>query len=335
MQCQRCHFENMPGQQRCFKCGSVLESQGAILNVHPPRMAGWKRPWRGLFRVLRKRGGRLKVDKLPDVPMDWWPDYRDGLWGLVLSIIPGFAHFLYGHFKRIRNLLIAWFVCMSLSAALFSTPWGWALFGIGGTIHAWIALDAGLREKLAAVRERLIALLFLFALFFIGYYILVQVLFPSISFQRIAFGVSPSGVHSGDTLLLRSLGDHAQSLARGDFVSYQGRAINAGGTWPAVGQVVALPHETVKMDSQGFHVNGTPLGLEQFPVPHWMRTWKNEVTLGPNQYFITTAYHRRGAADLPPGTVERLCLISKQAIESRATMLWWPLTRRHRLDTQD
>ena len=54
MRCQRCGFENPPSQGRCFRCGSILEGGAVEVGVYPPRMAKWKRPFRGLIRQARE-----------------------------------------------------------------------------------------------------------------------------------------------------------------------------------------------------------------------------------------------------------------------------------------
>ena len=93
----------MPGQSKCFQCGSVLDGTATVVDVHPPRMAPWKKPFRGMVRLARwwkllpsgapakNRPSRIKLDSA---------DYTC-LWGLLLSIIPGFAHLVHRRFREL------------------------------------------------------------------------------------------------------------------------------------------------------------------------------------------------------------------------------------------
>ena len=44
MRCARCEFENIPGQTRCIRCGSILEAGSAVIDIYPPRMPAWSKP---------------------------------------------------------------------------------------------------------------------------------------------------------------------------------------------------------------------------------------------------------------------------------------------------
>ena len=107
------------------------------------------------------------------------------------------------------------------------------------------------------------------------------------------------------------------------------------GTTATIGQIVGLPNEVVVIDQRVFSVNGTALPQDGYPIPAWFPDRRMELEVGPNQYFVSSQYRVRGVRGVGSDIVKRLCLVNKEAIESQATMLWWPLTRRHRLNMPD
>jgi hypothetical protein len=334
MQCQRCQFENMPGQARCFKCGSILEGEAGILDIRPPRMASWKRPWRRASRLLR-RHSPLAASAESKIPAKWAAENADIIWGLILSIVPGFAHLLKGRFRRILWAWLLWLLFFGLNALLFKTAWGWRSLGVAAAIHAWIALDLELRAQLNEALERVFALLIAFVFFLLVYVILAHICLPGIEFTRTPLAIPGADLRSGDTLLLRARADESQMLTRGALVGFQARAIGNGGTTATIGQIVGLPNEEVVIDQGVYMVNGRSLSTDDYPVPAWLPRRRIELLAGPNQYFVSSMYRARGVRGVRDDAIKRLCLVDKEAIGSRATMLWWPLNRRHRLTTLD
>ncbi len=325
----------MPGQARCFKCGSILEGEAGILDIHPPRMPSWKRPWRHLSRRLRRRSPLAGAVE-SKIPTQWAAENADIIWGIILSIVPGFAHLLRGRFRRILWVWCLWLAFFGLNALLFQTAWGWRFLGVAAAIHAWMAVDVDLRAQLDQALERVLALLIAFVCFMVFYVVLAQVCPPGMEFVRTPLSIPSADVQKGDTLLLRPLTDESQALTRGALVGFRARAIGRGATLEAIGQVVGLPSETVVINQGVYSVNGTALPRDAYPVLAWFPTQRVELKVGPNQYFISSEYRRvRGRRRAGRDIVKRLCLVDKEAVESQATMLWWPLNRRHRLNTRD
>ena len=120
MQCQRCQFENMPGQQRCFKCNSILEGQKSIVDVHPPRMPSWQRPFRKISRVLRRGKKGPDTDRLPKIRLDWVNKHKYLLGTLFRSLIPGLAQVKQKRFRQIRWYMAVWLLCLGLAGWMFS-----------------------------------------------------------------------------------------------------------------------------------------------------------------------------------------------------------------------
>jgi hypothetical protein len=337
MQCQRCQFENMPGQARCFKCGSILEGEAGVLDVQPPRMASWKRPWRGVSRLMRRHSTVDSVES--KIPTKWVADNAEIIWGIILSIVPGFAHLLKRRFRSILWVWLLWLVFFGINALLFRTPWGWRSLGVAAAMHAWIALDIGLRAQLNEVLERVFALLILFVFFLLFYVVLAHVCLPGIEFRRTPLAIPGADVRSGDTLLLRILAEGPNTLARGSLVGFHALGNATRGSSGALGQIVGLPNELVVIDQGVYTVNGTTLSADDYPVPAWLPRRRVELLVGPNQYFVSSMYSSRyggrGMRGVRKDMIKRLCLVNKEAIASRVTMLWWPLNRRHRLITPD
>ena len=321
MQCQRCQFENMPGQQRCFKCNSILEDQKSIVDVHPPRMPSWQRPFRRVLRMLRRSKVAPDRDKSLKMEWDWFDTYKNAIWPLILSVIPGLAHVKQRRFRAVRWFMAAWLLCMVFACAMFSSSWGWMALGLAAAIHAWIALDAGLWKILDSVTNRLYVLMATFVILFACYGLLIRVMPWNFEFWRTPIRVPSEEIRQGDILLFRPVEDIFPTLTRGTVVQYRSRII---------GQIVGLPNEVVSVHESVYYVNGIELSSEAYPMPAWIRDSDQGVTVGPAQYYISTELRVLGR-HAQMNDAWRLCLVSTNDIESRATMLWWPLQRRHSL----
>jgi hypothetical protein len=325
MQCQRCQFENMPGQERCFKCSSVLEGQAVIRGIEPPRMAGWKRPWRKISRLLRGHGKQVAQDSTEQT--DTLPDYSEKMWVLFPGIMPGLGHLLTGRFRSIFWIVGLWCVFMALAAVLFYTPWGWVCLGMAAGIHAWLMCDTGLLTLLDDIGERIIAVLVVFVLLVLGYVGLSLNL--GMSFQRTPLVIEAADIRYGDLLLMEPIEDRSALLERGTIVAFGAHSAGNAGTQTAVGQIVGLPHETVTVFRGRYAINGVPLDEASFPMPTWLRDLKRQITIDPNTYFVSSEYHVQGRRGELENMIARMCLIPVEDIEAQATMMWWPLSRRH------
>jgi len=323
----------MPGEQRCFKCGSILEGQAGVLDIHPPRMASWKRPWRRVFRLLRAHG-KFATDGQSTARRGKGAEYAREVWILIPIIIPGLGHLLTGRFRQILRFLGLWCFLVALGAFIFHTTWGWICMGMAAAIHAWLAVDASLLDRLDNVMERMAAVLIAFVVVMLSYIGVSQVL--GISFETSPLTIPAINMQAGDLLLMRPLEDRAETLIRGTIVGFSARSIGRGGTVTAVGQIVGLPNEVVVIDQGVYSINGTALPKDDYPVPRWFPQQRIELKAGPTQYFVSSEYSRvRGVRGVGSDIIKRLCLVDKEAIESQATMLWWPLTRRHGLNAPD
>lgn len=329
MQCQRCHFENMPGQQRCFKCGSILEGEVTILDVHPPRMAAWKRPWRHLARHLKPQ--RLPKERPVNPNRDpFIDDFNMAIRGLVLSIIPGLGHAKIGNFRRVSPVVLSWVVDIIIALLVFPSTWGWIALFTSAALHAWLALDAGTLRQINEPNHRFIAVLTGFGLCAGAYSLLALNIPPGVSYVRTPLAMPGHNIINGDILRFRDL-EPNESVKRGDIVRFHARATNDwDSTNRAVGQIIGFPGELVTIAQGCYYVNDVPLPSEAFPPPRWVGGMKRPLLVEPGQYFIGSEYSPRGPGLTHSGT-KMAFLVDQNSVSACATMLWWPMTRRHRL----
>ncbi len=331
MQCQRCQFENMPGQQRCFKCHSVLGEPETSVDVHPPRMPSWQRPLRRMSRLLRS--GHMKSARIaaPRFQSEWIGTTRHVLGILIRGLVPGLTHAKQKRFRQIRWYMVAWLLSLSLAGLMFAAPLGWMFLGLAAALHAWIAFDAGLGDSMDGAWNRLCALMLIFVLTFAGYGLLIRAIPWNVTFRRTTLAIPGQLVHSGDTLLLRDIEDEAHVLARGTLVQFQADMIGRGGHADTIGQIIGLPNEVVTIRKRVYYVNGQMLPVEDFPVPGWIPAGIHQVRVRAGQYFISSEYRIQGRLNRMNSAVKQLSLVSESEVESQATMVWWPLDRRHSL----
>jgi len=167
MQCWSCEFENIPGMQRCARCGGALNLDG--VSVIPPRASGLRlatatgRLWHRLSEALPRLPpltARLSFLLPEAVP-----------WGaLAWTLIPGVGHIKLGQRRLGWPILSAWLFFLLLSLFSLATNWTGLFLACMATVHAF-ALISILGANLA--HERL-PMRLLFGLFvFLGFRILL------------------------------------------------------------------------------------------------------------------------------------------------------------------
>ncbi|MCP4454048.1 MAG: hypothetical protein GY809_21520 [Planctomycetes bacterium] len=309
----------------------MLDEQETVLSVHPPRMPSWQRPFRRIARSLRP--SRVKPGRItaPKFQLDWISTPKRLLLAMGRSLVPGLAHAKQRRFRQIRWYMLAWALSMTLAGLMFSSPLGWTFLGLAAAFHAWIALDSWGSDALDGALNRLRILMITFALTFAAYALVIRVIPWNFAFRRTPLTIASQEIHSGDILLLRDITDYTQPLARGTMVQYQADMIGRGGQVEAIGQIVGLPNEVVTIRERVYYINGQRLSVEDFPVPGWIRAGTHQVGVRSGQYFISTEYRIQGRVDRMNSAIKELCLVSRYGVESQATMVWWPLNRRHSL----
>ena len=336
MRCQRCKFENIPGQETCIKCGSALEIKSAAINIYPPRMAKWKKPFRDLLRSMRKGKVVPQTDIKSRSSARLKEFFSDSVSGLLLSIIPGFAHWMQNRFKEIRWYFLAWLVLLLSGLFLYGSPAGFICFGLAIGVHAAIALQYGIIKDLTNIAEKVVIII----LVLIGLTFLYR-LIPRLQFLNLDGGYSSLtipyyNVEAGDYLLTRGGLDENDLLQRGSLVLIRPATLRGhsrmgmmSGNDTVIAEVVGLPGERLQIANEVFIVDGKVLDVEQYPVPQWLRNRTFSATIPNDSYFVSTRYSVRAhGVQLTASHIKQVCVLKKNLIEAKAFMKWWPLSRR-------
>ncbi len=332
MRCQRCQFENMPGQTKCFQCGSILESTSTIVDIHPPRMAQWKKPFRSMARWARR--WKLLPSETPSrcllsgIKMD--PADSECLWGLFLSIIPGLAHLVHHRFREIRWYFIGWLLALSIGLFLYGTNFGLCFIGLAVGLHAWIAIQHSLLKRLEGFGERLGTVLFALIILALIYWATPRVILPSLRGGYTALTLPYQNIQRRDYLLGWREEIFSHPFPRGSLVltqlAYLNRRQRVFGEGSIFVQIIGLPGETIQIKGNIYVIDGKPLDQEKYPPPRWLHERQVSIIVPPDCYFVSSEYN--APRNIREGHIRTACLIDFDAIRARAFMRWLPLSRR-------
>jgi len=328
----------MPGQTKCFQCGSILDSKDVTVDVHPPRMASWKKPFRDVARWARRwrmlPSGSL-AERSARRPKMNPADYAC-LWGLVLSIVPGLAHLIHRRFREIRWFFLGWFLALSIGVFLYATNIGLILVGLAIAFHAWIIVQHSLMKQLRNFGEKLGVLLVVLILLVLIYRFTPRLIVPELTGGYTTLNLPSQNIQYGDYLLAWRDEVSEHPLPRGSLVLtqlvYRGnpRRLNlrrARRRGNMIVQIVGLPGEMVQIRDNTFIIEGQPLDREKYPVPQWLQESSFSGKVPPDSYFISSEYDlRRGR--LREGSIRRACIYHFDAVRAKAFMRWLPLSRR-------
>jgi hypothetical protein len=333
MRCQRCEFENMPGLEKCMRCGSVLAASAEPIDIHPPRMSNWKKPIRGLFRRLRKLKP-VSTRSAGDSHVRLFPEWIDislqsTLFGVVLSLIPGLAHAAQRRFHSIRWWVVAWLMLLLTGLFLYGSSLGLIILGLAIGIHVWIAVHSALLADYHQFNHRFVGYLIILFLYFVLYQALGRVIFFNLRGGYSVVDVAYAQVQHGDFLLGRVSQTDPEDITRGSFVLVQLENVGnhgfAGRTNTAYAQVIALGGDTVAIVNDQFVVNDQQLDAEQYPLPTWLKRQKFSTVVPQDSYFISAQY--RGTGYTESQAIE-VCVVSQGQIVAKAFLRWMPLRRR-------
>ena len=322
----------MPGQTKCFQCGSILESKDATVDVYPPRMAPWKKPFRNVTRWMRRHrmvpaltppeclSSRLKTDSV---------DYSC-LWGLFLSIVPGLAHLIHRRFREIRWYFFGWLIALGVGLFLYGTNLGLCFVGLAVGLHAWIAVQHSLMKHLETLGERLGAVLVALIVLALIYWTTPRVLLPDLSGGYTALTLPYQNIQRRDFLLGWREEISSHPLPRGSLVltrmAYIGRGWRASRERLMFVQIVGLPGETIQIHENTYIVDGQPLDSEKYPVSQWLHGREFSDTVPSETYFVISEYDVH--INIREGHIRTACLIGFEDVRARAFMRWLPLSRR-------
>lgn len=335
MRCPRCQFENLPGKDKCFKCGSILKIKKGAVNIYPPRMAKWKTPFRNLLRLMRNgkvvpQGNNIRGHYPP-----WFRKvFSDSFLGLFLSIIPGLAHFIQKRFREIKWYFLAWLILLISGLFLYGSAAGYICLGLAVGLHAGIAVQYGIIKDMENLREKIITVILVLLAFALIYRFTPRILVPNLAGGYSSLSVPFHEVEAGDYLLAWGGLDQEALLARGSLVlihpvTFTSHGRTTVGEDEVIGQIVGLPGEQLEIQEGFFVVNGQQLGVDKYPVPQWLQKIRLSITIPDDSYFVSARYNVRAVGtSLRAGYVSKVCIVKAGDIEARAFMRWWPLLKR-------
>jgi hypothetical protein len=334
MRCGRCEFENMPGLQKCMRCGSALSGSAEPVQVHPPRQPGWKKPIRDLARRLRKAipflqwsadgfHGRVFPEWLTKIT-------RVGCFGAVLSIIPGLAHLVQKRFKSVQWWIVGWAILLLLGLLLFGSQIGMLILGLALGTHIWIAVHSSVLKEYDNFGHRMIAFLAILLFYYMAYLGLGNVIFYNTPGGYSVTDSSDLNIYNGDYLLGSRRRTSVEDITRGSFVLTELssiRRINIFGPGNPSGyvQIVALPGEKIEIKDGFFVIDDKIQDSERFAVPQWLKSKKISKVLSKDQYFISAQYQGTGYNEV---AILNVCIINHAQIEAKAIFRWMPLQRK-------
>jgi type IV secretory pathway protease TraF len=341
MRCARCEFENIPGQTRCIRCGSILEAGSAIIEIYPPRMAAWRKPFRDAMRWLR---GRRLMSKMPAVVRRGCDVViSDSLVGLVLNVIPGLPYLLRRRFREVRLLVLLWLVLLGATVLAYHSTVGMLLIGVTLGVHAWIAVRYGLIKEIRGFTERVALVVIVIILLALLYWAVPHVVFRGFGGAYTSLTIPALNVSRGDYFLVRRVTDPEEPLPRGTLVLIEPSGILTGRRAQRlpqdrrmIGQIAGLPGETVRVRGNAYVIDGRRLDPNSLPVPDWLQRYPPRSAAGiyvpARSYFVSSDYAAHGNAAMTDQAIRNVCIVRASDLHGRAFLLWWPWSRRSFLE---
>ncbi len=335
MRCPRCQFENMPGLDRCFQCGSALQAGPDPVEIQPPRMAGWKRLFRNLLR--RGRGWHLIPEtwRLPRLP-EWFRNWTgESYLGILLSVIPGLAHLIQKRFGSVRRWIAIWAVMLLLAVCFFGGFGGMLFLGLALGAHAWIACNAGFFQEHENLAPRFTGIIAVSIVLYMLYGVVWRMALDRMNIVSGYSGVTVPfhQVDVGDFLLARHSVALPNNLQRGSLAAVNLRGVAGGRNHHLIGnrpvlqmvEIIGLPGERVELKDNQFRINGQTLDPEIYPVPGWLNKRSFSVTIPTGSYFVAAEYRGIRFTDQD---IIRVSTISFNQIEGKAILRWSPVLKR-------
>ena len=294
MQCRNCGFENIPGQQRCARCQSLVDFVG--VDVLPPRRSqrNWARTLRlGLAQRARAAGHAAKrLDPLPVIEEMRGPALRQQRPLRAIDLlVPGMAIRALGWPRAGLALLVAWVACLAGAIVLVGSEWANWLLITACSLHStsFVALDFGDLARRTKLGQMAVGVgTFLVLLFAI--YLPARWLAGSFARVLPVRGIQYNAmISNGDVLLYSGRWARPTTFRRGDLVVYH---LDARGTgWVVregygVDRIIGLPGEAVRIEDGAISINGVELSTAEGPIGGTASLPNMNLRAGPGEYVI-------------------------------------------------
>lgn len=341
MRCERCNFENIPGQKTCVRCGSALEIKPTAGNIYPPRMSSWKRPLRNISRFIRSSKIVPEWNIKIVIPDSIKKHLNNNIWWLILSIIPGLGHSAQGRFKEIRWYFLAWLILVLAGLFSYGSQAAFILLGLAIGIHTVIALQSGIIKDFGDLKDKIIMGIGVLIVLVLIYWYAPQAVFHNIVGGYSGLTIPYHNVEFGDYLFGRRNFDHTAPLQRGTLILIHPALIRSF-HYPyniprgversrkgVFAEIVGVAGEQLQVVDDTFIINEKKLDVEKYPVPSWLRNRAISVIIPDNNYFVSVPYNVQvHGVELNSSVILGMCLVKHSDIEAKAFLRWWPLSRR-------
>ncbi len=338
MQCVNCFFENLPGLERCGRCGASLRLCDSAVDVHPPRApnSSWigGRVLRRLRWSMRRRIHRIgEAVALETAPMSSLvlPD-RSAFALLVRCIVPGWPQRFAGQRVRGRVMWVLYLATLVAAVLFAGTPTGGWLLGIALACHfasvvdAVAALGDNLRARIAASLVGITGVILL---------VYVPVAWVVAGVARPArIHVAGGLLHAGDVVLWCPWAASWATFEPGDLVYYRVPRLRI----PQPGRIIEIRGDRMDriLAGPGQHVSAAPTGLRvdgAEPVPGPLvsgRALPNrpvELTVPADHFLLLPSGDNWIPGTIPPADWQRLALVHASRIRGPVYFRWQPWSR--------
>jgi hypothetical protein len=300
-------------------------------------MSNWKRPFREVTRLMRQIYiAPRQYDNRPNFQSRIKETLSDNSAGLIISIVPGLAHLIQGRFKEVRWYFWGWLASLLLALFLYGSLAGFILLGLSIAIHGAIGLRYGIMEKLANVREKIVTVILVLIALSVIYRFIPHIIVPALTGGHSSVTIPHDNITAGDYLLAWRNIDKGIQLRRGSLVmvhtAYYNRGDNgivARSGELALGEIVGLAGEEVKIAGDAYIINSKELEKEKYPVPEWLRNVNFSIMVPEKSYFVSMRYNlTTHNVALNNSDIGNICIIMADDIEAKAFMRWLPLSKR-------
>ncbi len=322
-----------------MRCGSVLISPKGDVDINPPRMSPWQKPFRAAGRFLRRIGIRNPFGAF-QIPRLRIPFPIVDFFEIALSIVPGLAHWIQRRFRSVRLWIAVWLMFLFLALFLFGGFLGYLMLGLALAVHVWIALHSSILRGNNSFQVRIGVFLLTMILYYFIYLGAARILFYPIR-GGVAMATVPSQrITIGDYLLGWRNPPEVPNYPRGCWVYAQLRQVQQNAlfreqTYGGYVRIIGLPGEEVEIKEGCYYIDKKQLDPEQYPVPQWIARYPVSVQVPPDSYFICAEYRIRGNRFDNTQVVTLTCLMPAEQIRAQAFLRWWPLVRRGFIRTDE